>query len=101
LIDLDLSTAEDLLEQALLLAEEKGLKKLAVKIFSEKNSFEDQIKQWQHLIARNASLDERLNLIRLESLLERIAYKKIEISEEETLNYAQRAKQITQAWDSG
>ncbi|MCK4849641.1 MAG: hypothetical protein KAT16_11470, partial [Candidatus Heimdallarchaeota archaeon] len=68
---------------------------------SEKNNFKDQVIQWEHLIARNAPLDERLNLIQLESLLERMAYKKLEISEEETLNYAQRAKQITQAWDEG
>ena len=100
LLDLDLGSAEELLEQAFLLAEEKGLKKLTVKIFSEKTEFEKQVAQWEQLIARDAPLNERLNLIQLENLLERIAYKKIEISDEETIRYAQRAKQITQAWDS-
>jgi tetratricopeptide (TPR) repeat protein len=100
LLDLDLKTAENLLDQALLLAEEKGLRKLAVKIFSEKTLFEKQLKQWDHLIAREAPLNDRLDLIQLESLLERIVYKKLESSEEETLNYAQRAKQIAKIWNS-
>ncbi|MHA2175740.1 MAG: tetratricopeptide repeat protein [Candidatus Hodarchaeales archaeon] len=99
LLDLDLKSAEILLDQGLLLAEEKGLKKLAVKIFSEKSLFEKQTKQWEHLIARNAPLNEMLNLIHLDSLLERMANKKLESSEEETLNYAQRAKQIAQIWN--
>ncbi|MHA2112397.1 MAG: tetratricopeptide repeat protein [Candidatus Hodarchaeales archaeon] len=100
LLDLDLKNAENLLDQALLLTEEKGLRKLAVKIFSEKTLFEKQVKQWDHLITRKAPLNDRLDLIQLESLLERIASKKLETSEEETLNYAQRAKQIAKIWNS-
>ena len=99
LLDLDLKKAENLLDQALILAEEKGLKKLAVKIYNEKINFESQVSQWDNLIERDAPLNDRLDLIQLESLLERMAYKKLESSEEETLNYAQRARQIAQTWD--
>jgi len=80
LLELDLTKAENLMDQALILAEEKGLNKLAVKIYNEKVYFDNQVNQWDHLIERKAPLNDRLDLIQLESLLERMAYKKLDNS---------------------
>ncbi|MHA2293172.1 MAG: tetratricopeptide repeat protein [Candidatus Hodarchaeales archaeon] len=98
LFDLDLEKAQQFLDQSLLLAEEKGLKKLAVKIYSEQSRLRDQLDQWERLVEQEAPLNERLELAQLESLILRMAHRRLEITEEETLAYAHRAQQLAKAW---
>ncbi|MHA2226598.1 MAG: hypothetical protein ACXAC8_15415 [Candidatus Hodarchaeales archaeon] len=98
LFGLDLTGSQQFLDQALLLAEEKGLKKLAVKIYSEQTQLRDQMDHWERLIKQGASLSDRLELAKLESLISRMADRRLEVTEEETLAYAQRAQQLAKAW---
>jgi hypothetical protein len=100
LFELDLKNSTQLLDQALLIAEENGLTKLAVKIYSEQTRLQDQMAQWQQLADRDASLNERLDLARLESMILRMARRKLEITEEETLEYAKRAQQLAKVWSN-
>ncbi|MHA2055110.1 MAG: tetratricopeptide repeat protein [Candidatus Hodarchaeales archaeon] len=100
MFELDLTGAQQLLDQALLLTEEKGLKKLAVKIFSEQTQFQNQMNQWKRLIEQDASLSERLELAQLESLILRMTNRQLEVTEEETLAYAQRAQQMVKGWET-
>ncbi|UCG90399.1 MAG: tetratricopeptide repeat protein, partial [Candidatus Heimdallarchaeota archaeon] len=101
LFELDLNNSTQLLNQALLIAEENGLKKLAVKIYSEQTQLQDQMTQWQQLIERDAPLSERLDLAQLESMILRMARRKLEITEAETIEYAKRAQQLAKAWNKG
>ncbi|MHA2245296.1 MAG: tetratricopeptide repeat protein [Candidatus Hodarchaeales archaeon] len=101
LFELDINKSKHLLNQALLIAEENGLKKIAVKIYSEQTQLQDQMTQWQQLIERDASLSERLDLAQLESMILRMARRKLEITESETIEYAKRAQQLAKAWGKG
>ncbi|MFW9780005.1 MAG: tetratricopeptide repeat protein [Candidatus Heimdallarchaeota archaeon] len=100
LFELDLQSTSQFLDQALLLAEEKGLKRLAVKIYSEQNQFRDQMEHWERLIKQKAPPSERLELAQLESLIRRMANRQLEITEEETLAYAQRAQELVKGWEN-
>ncbi|MBD3189521.1 MAG: tetratricopeptide repeat protein [Candidatus Heimdallarchaeota archaeon] len=78
LIKLDLRKAQQLLTQAQMIAEEKGLKKLAVNLSNEHDSLLMQQKKWKELAERRASLTERLEMVKLEDMLGRMMLKKIE-----------------------
>lgn len=78
LIKLDLRKAQQLLTQAQMIAEEKGLKKLAVNLSNEHDSLLMQLNKWKNLAERRASLSERLEMVKLEDMLGRMMLKKIE-----------------------
>ncbi|WP_455465305.1 tetratricopeptide repeat protein [Candidatus Hodarchaeum mangrovi] len=99
LLELNITKSQKLLESALSIAEEKGLRNLAVKIFNEKIALEAQIENWEHLLKQKTSLNERLELTRLEDIMSRVAGKSFEITEEEVKQYATRAKSITKDWE--
>ncbi len=56
--------------------------------------------RWESLIEKDASLTERLELTKLEDLIMRMAHKKLLITEDETLQYAQEAKQLVQMFET-
>ncbi len=99
LLELNKEKAQKLLEQALLIAEERGLRNLAIKIYSDQTFLEEQVDRWQYLIERNAPLSERLEYARLEELITRVARKRLEVTEEEISRYAERAKRLVQAME--
>jgi len=99
LLELDIVKAQKLLDSALSIAEERGLRNLAVKIFNEKIALEAQVENWDYLIKRKASLNERLELTRLEEMMSRVSRKTFEITEEEVKQYAVRAKNIVKDWE--
>jgi hypothetical protein len=72
LMNLNLEDARRLLDQAQQLAEKHGLHRLAMQISSECNTLLDQRGQWKDLIARNASLLERMDLAHLEAQVMRM-----------------------------
>ncbi|MFX0066458.1 MAG: tetratricopeptide repeat protein [Candidatus Hermodarchaeota archaeon] len=92
LLDLDFQRGQRLLDQAQLLAEEKGLQRLAIKISSEQDQFQVQLAQWEQLLARQAPLKERLELAQLETQLMRMVQKQVKISEKEALAYSRKTK---------
>ena len=99
LLELDINKAQNLLNVALLNAEDKGLRTLAIKIYSEKTLLETQIEKWKYLIKRKAPLNERLELTRLEELIERVASNHVEVTEDEVNKYRTRAKEIAKPYD--
>lgn len=99
LLELDFVKAQELLDFALLIAEEKGLRNLAVKIFNEKTALEAQVEEWQFLIKQNVPLAKRFELTRLEEMMSRVAGNPFEITEEEVEKYARREKYKRTAWE--
>ena len=84
LVRLDLEEARNLLTQAQMTAEEKGLEKLARKISSEHDQLLEQLDQWEELIAKDASITERVKVANLEELVGWMARKReIKIEEKE------------------
>ena len=64
--------------QAQQIAEETGLRRLAINISTEHDALLDQLSQWEELIDRKASMSERFDLARLEDLLVRMIRKRAE-----------------------
>ena len=99
LLEMDIKKAQNLLEIALLNAEDRGLRNLAIKIYSEKTLLEAQVEKWKYLIKSKAPLNERLELTRLEELIGRVASKQLEVTEDEVNQYRVRAKDIAVTLD--
>ena len=76
LIELDTNRAQQLLSQAQVLAEEKGLQHLAIRISNEYDKLLGQLSTWENLIENNATLQERLELVEMEDFLTRLLNKK-------------------------
>jgi hypothetical protein len=76
LVRLDLKEARKLLIQAQVIAEEKGLERLARKISSEHDQLLHQLDQWEELIAKDASIPERVKVANLEELMGWMARKR-------------------------
>ncbi|MHA1912673.1 MAG: tetratricopeptide repeat protein [Candidatus Kariarchaeaceae archaeon] len=84
LVRLDLKEARNLLSDAQVIAEDKGLVKLARKISSEHDNLLQQLDQWEELIAEDASIAERVKIANLEELVGWMARKReIKIEEPE------------------
>ncbi len=82
LLDLDINKARILLMQAQIIAEEKGMEKLAMRISKEHDLLLEQLSDWENLVKREASLQERTKLARLEDLLVQLVQRgKFEIPE--------------------
>lgn len=75
LLELDIEKARNLLTQAQLLAEEKNLDKLAIRISEQHDNFLNQIEKWDSLIKKNASYAERIDLTNLEDTIIRLIRK--------------------------
>jgi hypothetical protein len=72
LLELDLSKAKQLLYEAQILADEKGLKRLAVNISNTHDTLIDQLAVWQEIEDQNISLSDRLETVQLQQQLERL-----------------------------
>ncbi len=84
LIRLDLKETRSLLSQAQIIAEEKGLERLARKISSEHDQLLEQLDRWEELIAKDATIIERVKVANLEELMGWMARKReIKIDEKE------------------
>ncbi|MFX1506153.1 MAG: tetratricopeptide repeat protein [Promethearchaeota archaeon] len=86
LLELDLNSARQLLNEAQQIAEEKGLQNLAMMISGEYDTLMDQLGKWTDLIDQNVPMIEKLELTELEGMVTRIIRKKAktpEFTEEE------------------
>jgi len=71
LLDGDLITASDLLKQAQIITEEKGLYQLHTRVLEQQESFQAELGQWSDLITRIAPLQERIEHARQKDYLSR------------------------------
>ncbi|MFX0094967.1 MAG: tetratricopeptide repeat protein [Candidatus Hodarchaeota archaeon] len=67
LLELNIQSARQSLTQAQALAEEKGLRKLAIRISNEHDQVLDQIRRWEELNEEKSSLTERIALAQLDN----------------------------------
>ncbi len=87
LIELNIGKAKELLMQAQLIAEEKNLNRLVLKISQEYDKLLNQAKQWSNLIEKNAGLDDIMAMVNVDDLLLKMTRKSaIEDVEHETEN---------------
>lgn len=78
LLEFNIRKARELLTEAQQIADEKGLQKVAIKISNEHDVLLNQMKKWQELIDNDASLQERIELARIEENLNRMIHKTAE-----------------------
>ncbi|MFQ5980461.1 MAG: tetratricopeptide repeat protein [Candidatus Heimdallarchaeota archaeon] len=82
LLELDVEKARQVLTQAQQFAEEKGLQRLAMMASGEYDSLLTQISKWDSLIKSEASMQERLQLARLEQMVTGLIRKQeVEVAE--------------------
>jgi len=76
LVELDISNAQQLLNQAQLTAEERGLKRLAMKISSEYDFYFEEKEMWEEFTDKKPSISERLSHTSLEENIIRMMKKR-------------------------
>ena len=100
-MELDVKGAHKLLSQAELIAEEKGLGKLSLKIEKEKELSSALVEKVKKLIDKKPSINEIIELTKLEDLFEQMLKKRIYRKEEEVLEYAVQARALVQTMGKG
>jgi ABC-type oligopeptide transport system substrate-binding subunit/Tfp pilus assembly protein PilF len=83
LVELDLGQARALLEQALTIAEERGLRLLARTVAQERDLLQSQVLAWQLIIERKPSIGEMIDLTQLDHLLEQMAQRTVPVLAQE------------------
>jgi hypothetical protein len=73
LVKHDLNEARDLMKQAQIIAEEKGLNKLAIRISNEYDKLIDQVEYWEKLKEEGVSIQEKLKITKLEESISRMS----------------------------
>lgn len=99
LLELDTERAQNLLNQAKELAEENDLQQLLTKILDEQFLLHEQLSRWESLQNQKLSIKERINLIQLEDLLDRMIHKRFYQKQEEIIEYAAEAQQLVEKWE--
>ncbi len=88
-INFNINQAKALLIQAQLLAEEKGLLKLAMTISNEHDSLLEQFEKWEEYSSKGLSIKERMELVEIESIVNKMDKKGVfnfqEIDHEEPI----------------
>jgi tetratricopeptide (TPR) repeat protein len=69
LIELNIGRAKELLIQAQLIAEEKNLNRLVLKISQEYDKLLNQAKQWANLIEKDAGVEDIMAMVNVDDLL--------------------------------
>ncbi|UCG01926.1 MAG: hypothetical protein JSW11_20285 [Candidatus Heimdallarchaeota archaeon] len=109
LLKLDIHQAQTLLLKAQSIAEKRGLKALVNSISYDHYSFFSQLQKWEEYIDRNVSLNQRIELAQLESLVVKMIHKRLHdvptktIEElmkiEEFQSYLKEAKKILSEYE--
>ncbi|MFX1515040.1 MAG: tetratricopeptide repeat protein [Promethearchaeota archaeon] len=99
LLELNIKESQALLDKAKTLAEENELNQLHTKILDEEFFLREQSRRWEHLEGKKLSMKDRINLIQLEDLLDRMIHKRIFQKEEEILDYAAEASALVEKWE--
>jgi hypothetical protein len=99
LLELDIQQSQNLLDEAKILAEENELQQLHTKILDEQFFLHEQSRKWKRLAGKKLSIKDRINLIQLEDLLDRMIHKRIFQKEEEIQDYAAEASALVEKWE--
>ncbi|MFX0014384.1 MAG: tetratricopeptide repeat protein [Promethearchaeota archaeon] len=99
LLEFDLERSQELLTQAELIANEKGLTKLLNKISSERDILLNQFNKWEHVLDQKPSVSEIIELTQIEAMVERMIQKKLDTSDEEVMQYAIESRRLVDMWD--
>ncbi|MFX0124081.1 MAG: tetratricopeptide repeat protein [Candidatus Hodarchaeota archaeon] len=99
LLELDTHQAQALLDEAKTLADENELQQLHTKILDEQFFLHEQSSRWDRLAGRELSIKDRINLIQLEDLLDRMIHKRISQDHEEIMDYAAEASALVEKWE--
>lgn len=97
MIELDIEKAQELLAKAHLIAEKRGLSKLANTIAHEK----DLLPKWENIINQQPDLKDTTELTQVDDLVRRMIHKKVPKSEREIKTYVLEAKELLEAWQKG
>ncbi len=76
LLELDFNKAQNSLSQALSIAEDRGLHRLALKISNQYDALLDQIKEWRGLDSKDTTIIERLQKVELEQFIAGLIHKR-------------------------
>lgn len=99
LLKLNIEKAQELINQALVIAEMKGLNQLEKTISLEHDLIFTQLKKWNKIIEQKPSVSEVLELTQFEQFLERMVFKKLYCREEEIQEYAEKARMLVDKWE--
>lgn len=83
LVELDVDQARILLSQAHVIAEEKGLDKLARAVAEERELLQSQLKKWESIVQQQPSAQEMIDLTQLDALLDRMIRKTVSVLAEQ------------------
>ena len=99
LTELDLDKAQQLLQQAKLIADEKGISRLSMIVSLEHQSLLTQLSKWERIIAQKPSQREMLELTQFEELVDRMLHNRLYLKEEEIREYAEHARNLVEKWE--
>ncbi len=99
LLELDIEQAQILLDKAKNLADKNDLQQLHTKIMDEQFFLHEQSSKWERLTGQKLSIKDRINLIQLEDLLDRMIHKRIFQKQEEIIDYAAEASALVEKWE--
>jgi tetratricopeptide (TPR) repeat protein len=99
LLELDLKRSQRLLTQAITIAKDKGLQRLASQIENEYDSLVNRFGKWEEIVMEKPVLNKIIELTQLEDLIERMIHRKLYRKEEEVLDYALLAKELVDKID--
>ncbi|MFX1515425.1 MAG: tetratricopeptide repeat protein [Promethearchaeota archaeon] len=99
LLELNIERSRRLLSQAIAIAKEKGLGKLAVQITSEYDDLIIQFGKWEELVTQNQpagspTRSKIFELSQIEDLVERMIRRRLYHQDEAVLDYAAKAKEV-------
>ncbi|MHA2139136.1 MAG: tetratricopeptide repeat protein [Candidatus Hodarchaeales archaeon] len=98
LMELNIESAQELLNEAEKIAKEKNFVKLLKTITIEQDLLVNQLEDWKRIIDQKPSIRERIELTQLETIFERMLNKKLYHNEEEIMEYAQEARSLVAVW---
>ena len=99
MLELDTQQAQILLDKAKILADKNELQQLYTKILDEQFFLHEQSSKWERLTGKKLSIKEKINLIQLEDLLDRMIHKRFFQEQEEIVDYATEASALVEKWE--
>ncbi len=101
LLELDITQAQILLDEAHKLAKEKHLEALVHKTTEEISTLHSQRSKWNDFINRNASISEIMESTQIEEYLERVVHDRVFGRKVNVEKYSEEAYQLIQEWEKG
>ena len=98
LIEFQIHDSQELLAQALQVAQKKGFLRLEKLITMEQELLSKQVSIWEKIGEKKPTFRELIQLTRLQDLFTYLQQKSLYKSEEEMITYAENARQFVKTW---